>query len=75
MITSKRACTELGWVSIEHDAIYIEENKRRKIKEEKCSIMWRQQQVLSRAAADVRLIDCRPMVVALHPCSFCVVPS
>ena len=37
--------------------------------------MWRQQQVLSRAGADVELMDCRPLVVGLRPCSLCVIPS
>ena len=43
--------------------------------EEKCCIVWRQQQVLSRAGMDGGLGDCRPLVVGLHPCSFCGVLS
>ena len=37
--------------------------------------MWKQQQVLSRTGADVGLMDCRPLVVGLHPCSLCGAPS
>ena len=45
------------------------------MKEEKCSIMWRKQQVLSRAGADGGLMECRLLVVGHCPCSFCGVPS
>ena len=36
--------------------------------------MWRQQQVLSRAGVNCGLMDCRPLVEGLRPCSFCGVP-
>ena len=33
--------------------------------------MWKQQQVLSGAGADVGLMDFTLLVVGLHPCSLC----
>ena len=37
--------------------------------------MWKQQQVLSGAGVDVRLMDCTLLVAGLCPCSFCGVLS